>query len=34
MAVVLILMAAMPWFLARLATYTVHLMTNFHRYTG
>jgi flagellar biosynthetic protein FliQ len=34
LAVVLILMAAMPWFLGRMATYTIHLMSNFHRYTG
>jgi len=34
LAVGLILLAAMPWFLERLANYTVHLMTNFHRYVG
>jgi flagellar biosynthetic protein FliQ len=34
LAVVLILMAAMPWFLSRLATYTVHLMTDFQRFVG
>ncbi len=34
LAVALILLAAMPWFLSRLATYTVHLITDFHRYAG
>ena len=34
LSVGLILLAAMPWFLERLANYTVHLMTNFHRYVG
>jgi flagellar biosynthetic protein FliQ len=34
LAVGLILLAAMPWFLSRLAAYTVHLITNFHRYVG
>jgi len=29
----LILLAAMPWFLERLAIH-VHLMTNFHRYVA
>jgi flagellar biosynthetic protein FliQ len=34
LAVALILLVAMPWFLERLATYTVHLITGFHRYVG
>jgi len=34
LAVAVILLAAMPWFLSRLATYTVHLITDLHRYLG
>jgi flagellar biosynthetic protein FliQ len=34
MAVVTIMLVAMPWFLSRIATYTITLMTNFHRYLG
>ncbi len=34
LAVVLILLVAMPWFLSRLGTYTVHLIMDFHRYVG
>jgi flagellar biosynthetic protein FliQ len=33
-AVALILLAAMPWFLNRLASYTRMLMGDFHRYLG
>ena len=33
-AIALILLAAMPWFLERLATYTVLLLGDFHRYLG
>jgi len=32
--VVLIMLVAMPWFLSRIATYTIHLFTNFHHYLG
>jgi len=32
--IALILLAAMPWFLARLATYTRVLLGDFHRYLG
>jgi flagellar biosynthetic protein FliQ len=34
LAVALILLVAMPWFLERLATYTIHLITDFNRYLG
>jgi flagellar biosynthetic protein FliQ len=34
LVVALILLAGMPWFLGRLATYTVHLISDFHRYAG
>lgn len=34
MAVALMLLAGMPWFLSRMATYTKMLMTDFHRYLG
>ena len=34
LAVALILLAAMPWFLGRLADYTRMLMSDFHRYLG
>jgi flagellar biosynthetic protein FliQ len=34
LVVALILLVAMPWFLERIATYTIHLMTDFHRYLG
>jgi flagellar biosynthetic protein FliQ len=33
-AVALILLAAMPWFLNRLASYTRMLIGDFHRYLG
>jgi len=33
-AVALILLAGMPWFLERLATYTRVLLGNFHRFLG
>jgi flagellar biosynthesis protein FliQ len=33
-AVALILVAAMPWFLSRLADYTRLLLEDFHRYLG
>jgi flagellar biosynthetic protein FliQ len=29
-----VLLVAMPWFLERLAIYTVHLFSDFHRYVG
>jgi len=32
--IALILLAAMPWFLGRLATYTLELLGDFHRYLG
>jgi flagellar biosynthetic protein FliQ len=34
LAVALILLAGMPWFLSRMATYTRLLFTDFHRYLG
>jgi flagellar biosynthetic protein FliQ len=34
LAVALILLAAMPWFLGRMADYTRGLMTDFHRFLG
>ena len=33
-AVVLILMAGMPWFLGRMADYTRHLLVDLHKYLG
>ncbi|HEY1768274.1 MAG TPA: flagellar biosynthetic protein FliQ [Terracidiphilus sp.] len=33
-AVALILLAGMPWFLERMANYTVLLLTDLHRYAG
>jgi len=30
----MILLVGMPWFLGRMAAYTVLLMTNFHRFLG
>jgi len=33
-AIAAILLAAMPWFLSRLAEYTRGLITDFHRYLG
>ena len=33
-AIALILLAGMPWFLERLATYTRLLLGDFHRYLG
>jgi flagellar biosynthetic protein FliQ len=32
--VVALMLAGMPWFLARLAAYTVRLFADFHRYLG
>lgn len=34
MAVALMLLAGMPWFLTRMATYTRSLMLDLHRYLG
>jgi flagellar biosynthesis protein FliQ len=34
LAVALILLAGMPWFLGRLTAYADHLMVNFQRYLG
>jgi flagellar biosynthesis protein FliQ len=33
-AVAFILLVGMPWFLGRMATYTILLFTNFHRFLG
>lgn len=33
-AVALILLAGMPWFLSRIASYTLLLMTDFRRFVG
>lgn len=33
-AVVLMLMAGMPWFLERMADYTRHLLVDLHKYLG
>jgi flagellar biosynthetic protein FliQ len=33
-AVAVILLAGMPWFLGRMAAYTIRLFTDFHRYLG
>lgn len=33
-AVAVILLVGMPWFLGRLAAYTLSLMTDLHRYLG
>ena len=33
-AVVLLMMAGMPWFLGRMADYTRQLLTDLHRYLG
>jgi flagellar biosynthetic protein FliQ len=33
-AVAVILLVGMPWFLGRLAAYTLRLMTDLHRYLG
>jgi flagellar biosynthetic protein FliQ len=33
-AVAMILLVGMPWFLGRMASYTILLMTNFHRFLG
>jgi hypothetical protein len=30
----MILLVGMPWFLGRLAAYTISLMTDFHRFLG
>ncbi|MBW4027576.1 flagellar biosynthetic protein FliQ [Acidipila rosea] len=34
LAVVLMILAGLPWFLRRLVTYTVGLFFDFHRYLG
>jgi flagellar biosynthetic protein FliQ len=34
LAVAVILLAGMPWFLGRMASYTRFLITDFHRYLG
>lgn len=31
-AVAVILLVGMPWFLARMTTYALHMMADFHRY--
>jgi len=33
-AICMILLVGMPWFLGRLASYTISLMTDFHRFLG
>ena len=33
-AVALMLLVGMPWFLSRMATYTCHLLIDLHRYLG
>lgn len=33
-AICMILLVGMPWFLGRLASYTILLMTDFHRFLG
>jgi flagellar biosynthesis protein FliQ len=33
-AICMILLVGMPWFLGRLTNYTVHMMTDFHRFLG
>jgi flagellar biosynthetic protein FliQ len=33
-AICMILLVGMPWFLGRLTNYTVHMMTDFHRFMG
>jgi flagellar biosynthetic protein FliQ len=33
-AVAMILLVGMPWFLGRMAVYTVRLLSDFHRYVG
>jgi flagellar biosynthetic protein FliQ len=33
-AVAMILLVGMPWFLERMATYTVRLLSDLHRYIG
>jgi hypothetical protein len=30
----MILLVGMPWFLGRMAAYTVRLLSDFHRYVG
>jgi flagellar biosynthetic protein FliQ len=34
MAIAMILLVGMPWFLSRMATYTRLLLVDLHRYTG
>ena len=33
-AVAMILLVGMPWFLGRMASYTIRLLVDLHRYTG
>lgn len=33
-AIAIMLLVGMPWFLSRMATYTIHLLTDLHRYIG
>ena len=33
-AVAMILLVGMPWFLGRMAAYTLRLLSDFHRYVG
>jgi flagellar biosynthetic protein FliQ len=33
-AIAMILLVGMPWFLGRMASYTIRLMEDFHRYIG
>jgi flagellar biosynthetic protein FliQ len=33
-AITVILLVGMPWFLGRMAEYTVRLLSDFHRYVG
>jgi flagellar biosynthesis protein FliQ len=33
-AICMILLVGMPWFLGRLTNYTVHMMTDFHKFLG
>jgi flagellar biosynthetic protein FliQ len=33
-AICMILLVGMPWFVSRVATYTVLMMTDFHRFLG
>jgi flagellar biosynthetic protein FliQ len=33
-AIAMILLVGMPWFLGRMASYTIRLLVDLHRYTG